>query len=79
MFTCEIYRYNLYDTEELVDKSSNYKKSRDLAKSESLRNRGYTYRLQVSNYPFRYYENGKDVTDKFREMIKAATLGVIVV
>lgn len=69
MTKCYIYRYDLSGNEELIHESRNYRLAREVAKHASGTNHDYTYRLQVENYPFRFYEKGNDVTDKFQAVL----------
>lgn len=72
-----IYRYDCTSEEELVFESRNYKDAYEAAMIISKSESGYTYRLQVErkntpSYPFRYFEQGLDVTEKFRHALLSA-------
>lgn len=69
-----IYKYDLTGNEEVVYESLSYAKTYFTIKDISKGDLNNTYRLQVENdstfrHIFRYFENGKDVTDKFRNLI----------
>lgn len=69
MTKCYIYKYNLLGQEELVHESRNYRFAREVARQSSEVDHDHTYRLQVQNYPFRFYEKGVDVTENFRKLL----------
>jgi len=69
MTQCSVYRYDLTGDEELVHSSRNYRLAREVARQSSEVNHNYTYRLQVQNYPFRFYEKGEDVTENFKSLL----------